>query len=85
MTCGSCGILNVKHSKEEWTCRHCSTFHQRDPAAARCILIKAFDRRSSSGGSSSSDNGIQSVNVSSGQFQPTNILDASGRVMGKQQ
>ena len=88
MTCGSCGILNVKHSKEEWTCRHCSTFHQRDPAAARCILIKAFDRRSSSsssqGASSSSDNGMVSVNMPSGSFQPTNILDASGRVMGEQ-
>ena len=33
--CGACGILNVKHSNEHWTCRHCGTFHLRDPAAAR--------------------------------------------------
>ena len=27
---------------------------------------------------------MESVNVPSGQFQPTNILDASGQMMGKQ-
>ena len=42
MTCGSCGILNEKHSNEKWTCRHCGTFHLRDPAAARCIFIKTL-------------------------------------------
>ena len=49
MTCGHCGILNQKHSNETWTCRHCGTFHLRDPAASRCIFIKALGR--SSGGS----------------------------------
>ena len=44
MTCGACGILNEKHSKEQWTCRRCSTFHLRDPAAARCIFIKTLGR-----------------------------------------
>lgn len=42
MCCGSCGILNEKHSNESWTCRHCGVFHLRDPAASRCIFIKAL-------------------------------------------
>ena len=42
MTCGACGILGEKHSKEEWTCKHCGAFHLRDPAAARCIFLKAI-------------------------------------------
>jgi transposase len=44
MTCGACGRLNAKHSNEEWTCKHCNTFHLRDPAASRCIFIKALGR-----------------------------------------
>jgi transposase len=44
MTCGACGRLNGKHSNEEWTCKHCNTFHLRDPAASRCIFIKALGR-----------------------------------------
>ena len=46
MTCGSCGVLNEKHSNETWTCSHCGTFHLRDPAASRCIFIKALGRNS---------------------------------------
>ena len=42
MTCGACGILGEKHSKEQWTCSHCNAFHLRDPAAARCIFLKAM-------------------------------------------
>jgi transposase len=42
MCCGSCGILNDKHSNESWTCKHCGVFHLRDPAASRCIFIKAL-------------------------------------------
>lgn len=42
MACGACGTLGEKHSKEEWTCTHCDTFHLRDPAAARCILIRCL-------------------------------------------
>ena len=42
MCCGSCGILNEKHSDESWTCKHCGVFHLRDPAASRCIFIKAL-------------------------------------------
>ena len=46
MACGACGILNEKHSNESWTCRHCGVFHLRDPAASRCIFIKALGRNS---------------------------------------
>ncbi len=46
MTCGACGILNEKHSNESWTCRHCGVFHLRDPAASRCIFIKALGKDS---------------------------------------
>jgi transposase len=42
MTCGACGILGERHTKEEWTCKHCGAFHLRDPAAARCIFLKAI-------------------------------------------
>jgi len=42
MTCGVCGILGEKHSNEQWTCKHCDAFHLRDPAAARCIFLKAM-------------------------------------------
>lgn len=42
MNCGVCGVLNNKHTKEEWTCKHCGTFHLRDPAASRCIFLKAL-------------------------------------------
>ena len=67
MTCGACGILNVKHSNESWTCRHCNAFHQRDPAAARCIFIKPFDQRSNQ----------HAVDVVRGRIQPTHVLDAA--------
>lgn len=42
MTCGACGVLGEKHSNEQWTCKHCGAFHLRDPAAARCIFLKAI-------------------------------------------
>ena len=80
MTCAGdyCGKLNVKHSKEEWTCRHCGVFHLRDPAASRCIFIKAFDQ-------SNLPNGIVVDPKARGRLQPTNISDASGRVTGETQ
>jgi len=78
MTCGACGKLNAKHSKEEWTCKKCNVFHLRDPAASRCILIKAFDQ-------SKLPNGIVVDLKARGRLQPTNISDASGRVMGEKQ
>jgi len=42
MNCGVCGVLNDKHSNEQWTCKHCGAFHLRDPAASRCIFLKAL-------------------------------------------
>lgn len=56
MTCGACGILNEKHSNEQWTCSHCGTFHLRDPSASRCIFIKALGR-------TNADNGVASMDV----------------------
>lgn len=67
MSCGACGILNEKHSNESWTCRHCNAFHQRDPAAARCIFIKPFDQRSNQ----------TVVDAVRGRIQPTHVLDAA--------
>ena len=45
MCCGSCGILGEKHSLEQWTCKRCGAFHARDPAASRCIFLKALAPR----------------------------------------
>lgn len=42
MNCGVCGVLNDRHSNEQWTCKHCGAFHLRDPAASRCIFLKAL-------------------------------------------
>lgn len=71
MTCGNCGILNVKHSKETWTCSHCGTFHLRDPAASRCIFIKALGRNDD-------DDSMEVDQEPAAGSQPTN-RGASGR------
>lgn len=63
MCCGSCGILNDKHSNESWTCKHCGWFHLRDPAASRCIFIKAL---------APLDNGNGDDDSAHGETQPTN-------------
>jgi hypothetical protein len=44
MCCGVCGVLNDKHSNEQWTCKNpsCKAFHLRDPAASRCIFLKCL-------------------------------------------
>ena len=44
MCCGVCGVLNDKHSDEQWTCKNpgCKAFHLRDPAASRCIFLKCL-------------------------------------------
>lgn len=78
MACGACGKLNVKHSKEEWTCRYCGVFHLRDPAASRCIFIKPFDQ-------CKLPNGIVVDLKARGRLQPTNISDASGQMTGETQ
>ena len=54
MTCGTCGILNKKHSDKQWTCSHCGIFHLRDPSASRCIFIKALGRSNTANGGVSS-------------------------------
>jgi transposase len=45
MCCGVCGVLNEKHSNEQWTCKNpnCTAFHLRDPAASRCIFLKCLE------------------------------------------
>jgi transposase len=64
MCCGCCGVLNEKHSNEEWTCKHCGSFHLRDPAAARCIFLKSL----------AAPQTAQSPEPTScGEVQPTNI------------
>jgi len=78
MTCGSCGKLNVKHSKEEWTCQHCHVFHLRDPSASRCIFIKPFDQCKLS-------NGFAVDVKARGPIQPTTIPDASRHMTGQLQ
>ena len=78
MTCGACGKLNAKHSKEEWTCKKCNVFHLRDPSASRCIFIKPFDQ-------SKLPNGIVVDPKARGRLQPTNIPDASGQMKGETQ
>ena len=60
MTCGACGILNERHSNEEWTCKHCNAHHDRDPAAARCIFLKALAP-------------LNESDEACGELQPTNI------------
>ena len=67
MACGKCGTLGEKHSKEEWKCAYCGAFHQRDPAAARCIFIKCFTPPSASTTNSSANGG------DCGEIQPTNV------------
>ena len=70
MNCGVCGVLNDKHSNEQWTCKHCGAFHLRDPAASRCIFLKALVPVQPSIGDA----------VQGGEIQPTHhqAYDASG-------
>lgn len=80
MACGACGKLNVRHSNEEWTCRHCGVFHLRDPAASRCIFIKPFDQ-------CNLPNRLAVDLKARGLIQPTTIPDApsQGQMTGEQQ
>ena len=84
MTCGACGRLNEKHSLEQWTCKHCSAFHLRDPAASRCIFIKSLVPDSNSSSSQPAQQQADSGNdATSGQLQPTNTRsDEPGDSMG---
>ena len=64
MCCGCCGVLNEKHSNEEWTCKHCGAHHLRDPAAARCIFLKSL---------AAPPQAQPPEPTSHGEIQPTNI------------